>query len=226
VEDYVLGYLPAASALSFGTESGGPVGDRRLLALGPARAQLRYAGEEVRSLARYLPSDPLVLVGPRATESSFKEKAGSYRVLHLATHGYFNKRNPLLSGLDLEPGEREDGRLEVHEILDLRLDADLVTLSACNTALGTGYFAEVPAGDDFVGLTRAFLLAGSPSVLASLWEVNDRSTLQLMRRFYRNWREADKAVALALAQREMLAAAGAYRHPYFWAPFVLAGSMN
>jgi CHAT domain-containing protein/Tfp pilus assembly protein PilF len=226
VEDYVLGYLPAASALSYGPESGGPVSERRLLALGPARARLRYAGQEVRSLARYLPADPLVLVGPPATESSFKEKAGSYRVLHLATHGYLNKRNPLLSGLDLEPDEREDGRLEVHEILDLRLDADLVTLSACNTALGTGYFAEVPAGDDFVGLTRAFLVAGSPSVLASLWEVNDRSTLRLMQRFYGHWRGADKAVALALAQREMLGAAGAYRHPYYWAPFVLAGSMN
>ncbi len=226
VEDYVLCYLPAASALLHGSESGGPVSDRRLLALGPARSRLRYAGEEVRSLPRYLPADPLVLVGRRATESSFKEKAGSYRVLHLATHGYFNKLNPLLSGLELEPDEREDGRLEVHEILDLRLDADLVTLSACNTALGSGYFAEVPAGDDFVGLTRAFLLAGSPSVLASLWEVNDRSTLQLMQRFYRHWRGADKAVALARAQREMLGVAGAYRHPYFWAPFVLAGSMN
>jgi CHAT domain-containing protein/predicted negative regulator of RcsB-dependent stress response len=226
VEDYVLGYLPAASALSYGSANAEPVRDRRLLALGPTRSRLRYAGEEVRSLPRYLPADPLVLVGPRATESSFKEKAGSYQVLHLATHGYFNKRSPLLSGLDLERDAREDGRLEVHEILDLRLDADLVTLSACNTALGSGYFAEVPAGDDFVGLTRAFLLAGSPSVLASLWEVNDRSTLQLMRRFYRNWREADKAVALARAQREMLGGAGTYRHPYFWAPFVLAGSMD
>ena len=74
--------------------------------------------------------------------------------------------NPLLSGLTLEADTQEDGRLEVHEILGLRLNANLVTLSACDTALGSGYFAEVPAGDDLVGLTRAFLFAGSPSVCA------------------------------------------------------------
>ncbi len=105
-------------------------------------------------------------------------------MLHLATHGYFNRFNPLLSGLELEPDGREDGRLEVHEILGLKLAARLVVLSACDTALGGGYFAEVPSGDDIVGLTRAFLFAGSPSVVASLWAVNDRSTMGLMRAFY------------------------------------------
>ena len=101
-----------------------------------------------------------------------------------------------------------------------------MTLSACDTALGSGYFAEVPAGDDFVGLTRAFLFAGSPSVLASLWEVNDRSTLRLMRSFYRHLRQSDKVTALALAQREMYENSGQHVHPYFWAPFVLVGEMK
>ena len=95
-----------------------------------------------------------------------------------------SKLNPLLSGIDLEPDPSEDGRLEVHEIMELRLKARLVTLSACETALGTSYFTELPAGDDFVGLTRAFLFAGSRSVLASLWKVEDRSTLELMEAFY------------------------------------------
>jgi len=147
-------------------------------------------------------------------------------VIHVATHGYFNKLNPLLSGLELEPSRREDGRLEVHEILGLRLNADLVTLSACEAAMGSGYFAEVPAGDDFVGLTRAFLFAGSPSVLATLWEVDDRSTLQLMKSFYRQLGQTDKARALAEAQRSMLNPGGPYRHPYFWAPFVLVGEIK
>ena len=81
----------------------------------------------------------MLLLGSRATESSFKRLADRYDVIHLATHGYFNKMNPLLSGVTLEPDAEEDGRLEVHEILQLKLNAELVTLSACDTALGSGY---------------------------------------------------------------------------------------
>src|SRR4029077_13082906 len=161
----------------------------------------------------------------QATESSFKRLAGQYDVIHLPTHGYFNKMNPLLSGVTLEPDAQEDGRLEVHEILGLRLKAKLVTLSACDTALGSGYFAEVPAGDDLIGLTRAFLFAGTPSVLASLWEVNDRSAGILMHSFYGHLRDDDKAAALAKAQREMRARV-LYRHPYYWGAFTLVGQMN
>ena len=155
--------------------------------------------------------------------------APHYRLLHLATHGYFNKLNPLLSGLQMEADAVHDGRLELHEILGLRLDADLVTLSACQTGLGSGYFAQVPAGDDFVGLTRAFLYAGSTAVLATLWEVDDASTLALMKQFYGGFQPAtgteDKANALALAQRALLSSRE-YKHPYFWAPFVLVGEMG
>src|SRR3970040_718169 len=104
--------------------------------------------------------------------------------------------------------------------MELRLRPRLVTLSACETALGASYFTEVPAGDDFVGLTRAFLFAGSPSVLATLWEVDDRSTLPLMKSFYRQWGQTDKARALAEAQRSRLNPGGPSRPPYFWAPFV------
>ena len=104
-----------------------------------------------------------------------------------------------------------------------------MTLSACQTGLGSGYFAEVPAGDDFVGSTRAFLYAGSTAVLATLWEVDDASTLALMKSFYGGLRQAagteDKATALALAQRALLAS-DEYKHPYFWAPFVLVGDMS
>jgi len=115
--------------------------------------------------------------------------------------------------------------MEVHEILGLKLNANLVTLSACDTALGSGYFADVPAGDDLIGLTRAFLYAGAPSVLASLWEVNDRSAVRLMQSFYRRLGNANKAAALAQTQRE-LKGRGAYRHPYYWSGFVLVGQMN
>ena len=108
-------------------------------------------------------------------------------MLHLATHGLFNKVNPLLSGLELEADAENDGLLQVHEVLGLRLNADLVTLSACETGLGSGYFAEVPAGDDFVGMTRAFLAAGSASVVATLWDVDDQASGTLMKRFLRTF---------------------------------------
>jgi CHAT domain-containing protein len=165
LNDYVVSYLPAAAALRTAPRASAAPS---MLAMAPASTRLRYSRQEATTVARLFVNDPLLLVGPRATEGAFKSSAGRYSVLHLATHGYFNKFNPLLSGLELEPGGREDGRLEVHEILGLRLNANLVVLSACDTALGSGYFTEVPAGDDLVGLTRAFLFAGSAAVVASL----------------------------------------------------------
>ena len=139
---------------------------------------------------------------------------------------YLNRAAPLLSALELEPDAENDGRLEVHEILQLKLKAQLVTLSACETALGSGYFTDVPAGDEFVGLTRAFLSAGARSVVASLWQVDDRSTMKLMERFYRERAsgDGDSASALAKAQREMSKTGGQYSHPYYWAPFVAVGN--
>jgi CHAT domain-containing protein/Tfp pilus assembly protein PilF len=224
VDDYVLAYLPAASSLVNGVINGNR--GKAVFALAPARSHLVYAQQEAKRVTDFFPSKDLLLLGDRATEFEFKRKASQYQILHLATHGYFNKLNPLFSGVELEPDTHDDGRLEVREILGLQLHANLVTLSACDTALGGGYFADVPAGDDLVGLTRAFLSAGSESVLASLWEVNDRSTLILMSSFYGDLRREDKAQALAKAQREMLRQGGRFAHPYFWAPFVLVGQMN
>jgi len=112
----------------------------------------------------------------------------------------------------------------VHEILELKLNATLVTLSACGTAMATGYLTEIPSGDDFVGLSRAFLYAGSRSVLASLWEVDDHSTSLLMRQFYRRWEKSDRATALAEAEAELRRADARYQHPYYWAPFILIGN--
>ena len=192
--------------------------------MAPARSRLLHAGSEVRAISSFFPGDSSIAVGREATESRFKTEAGGHSVLHLATHGYFNKLSPLLSGLELEPDGADDGRLEVHEILDLRLQATLVTLSACETALGSGHFTELPVGDDFAGLTRAFLFAGSEAVMASLWKVNDRSTRDLMRRFYGELVRSDPATALARAQRQMLRQGDEYVHPYYWAPFVVAGA--
>lgn len=191
--------------------------------MAPTSPRLRYAGAEARAVVEAHAEPRRLLFGKAATESAFKSAAPGFRVLHLATHSRWNRLNPLLSGLDLEPGSGEDGRLEVHEILGLRLDASLVTLSACETALGTDLLGAVPAGDDFVGLTRAFLHAGSGAVLASLWEVDDRSTLELMRAFYARLATSGPSEALASAQRSMLSGRTALARPYDWAAFVLVG---
>ncbi len=221
--DFQLSYLPSAGSLVL-SRPGSPRTDG-LLALAPQNARLRHTEAEVHTVAKALEGEHKVLTGTEATEKAFKTLAGQYRVLHLATHAYWNRLNPLLSGLELEPGSGEDGRLEVHEILDLRLAADFVTLSACETALGSGFRGTTPVGDDFVGLTRAFLHAGSDGVVASLWEVDDESTLDLMRRFYSELSHHTPTAALAEAQRAMLNDGGP-QDPYLWAAFVVVGALE
>jgi CHAT domain-containing protein len=136
--------------------------------------------------------------------------------------GFFNRLNPLFSGIELEPTPTDDGRLQVLEILALALGADLVTLSACDTALGAGELSDLPAGEELVGLTRAFLSAGSRHVLATLWEISDRATAPLMTEFYRKSRTRPLPEALAALQRQRAHGGGPESHPWYWAAFVLA----
>jgi len=224
VDRYVIAYLPAAAAIL--RPPAGIDSRRSLLAVAPARGGLRHAPEEARAIDAIFRPHARTLIGDEATESRFKRIAGDFRTLHLATHGYFNRSSPLLSGLELEADEGEDGILRVHEILDLPLQANLVTLSACDTALGSGYFADTPAGDEFVALNRAFLAAGSESVMATLWQVDDRASVALMKQFYGQLRESpdegDAANALARAQRS-LRRSPQLGHPYYWAAYIVVG---
>ena len=157
-----------------------------------------------------------------ATEAAFRRFGPEQRVLHLATLGYLNRANPMYSHLELAAGDGHDGRLEVHEVFGLRLKAALVVLSACHTAVASGSQGSVPAGEDWVGLARAFLAAGARNVVGSLWAVEDRSTAQVMARFYAAGGATDPAAALAAAQRTVSAAPG-QGHPYYWAGFVAIG---
>ena len=224
VDRYTLAYLPAAAALLRAPVDVGS--ERSLLAVAPSRGGLRHATEETRAIDALFQPHARALVGAEATEGRFKQLAGEYLLLHLATHGYFNRTSPLLSGLELEVDPGEDGMLRVHEILDLPLHASLVTLSACDTALGSGYFADTPAGDDFVAISRAFLAAGSASVMATLWQVDDEASVSLMKRFYGRLRATvaatDAAQALALSQRA-LRRSPQLGHPYYWAAYVVIG---
>lgn len=148
---------------------------------------------------------------------------GRYRILHFATHALLNHRHPDLSGIVLslvdERGRPRDGFLRLHDIYNLRLGADLVVLSACRTALGK----EIQ-GEGLVGLTRGFFYAGSPRVVASLWNAPDEGTAELMARFYRALLQEKLPPAAALRKAQLsLAAEPRWRSPYYWASMVFQG---
>lgn len=146
-----------------------------------------------------------------------------YRIIHFSTHGILDSRRPELSGLVLsqvsKTGEPQPGLLRLHEIYNLRLNADLVVLSACQTGLGKDV-----RGEGLIGLTRGFMYAGAPRVVASLWQVDDAATSALMKEFYRGMlvRNLTPAAALRAAQLEMLKKK-AWQSPYYWGAFVLQG---
>ena len=178
---------------------------------------------EVASLSRLFEGSATTYLGADATESRAKA-IKSARYLHFATHGLLDPRAPLNSALALSlPAQRRDGEenglLQAWEIFEqVRLDTDLVTLSACETALG----AEL-AGEGLIGLTRAFHYAGARSVLASLWRVADDSTADLMVRFYGHLKAGlSKDEALRRAQRDTIAQPRTSA-PFHWAAFILSG---
>jgi CHAT domain-containing protein/Tfp pilus assembly protein PilF len=178
--------------------------------------------EEVRALAALFPA-AVVYTGAAATGAQLAHLPVRPRYLHLACHALLDRRFPLDSGLALATpqgaGAEDSGLLQAWQIFEkVRLDADLVTLSACGTGLG-----REAAGEGLIGLSRAFQYAGARSILASLWGVSDRSTPTLMARFYTLLRQGrPKDVALAEAQRELLRG-GRLAHPYSWAGFELSG---
>jgi CHAT domain-containing protein len=239
-ERYVVRYTPSATALSLerpGRSDGGIVAVGNPIfgvpadslagaawASGPRLAPLPNTARELASLEGLANGRALtVLSGSEASAERVRAlpQLPGAGIVHLATHGDVNEAEPDRSGLWLAPDSAGSGpsRLEVADVLRMKLTADLVTLSACQTGLG-----KVERGEGVIGLQRAFLAAGARSVLVSLWSVNDQSTATLMETFYRRTlsRGEDRASALTAAKREMLASA-ATRSPFYWAPFVLVG---
>lgn len=178
------------------------------------------ARREVEGIAELYPKERRVVYqGAKATEGLVKGLNGGFRHarrVHLATHGTFDEHRPESSALLLAPGPAgEDGRLTVAEIFNLRVDAELVVLSACNTGQG-----KQVAGEGLVGMSRAFFYAGAPTLVVSLWPADDVTTAKLMTSFYRNMEAVrDKAEALRRAKLELASKVS----PYYWAPFILVG---
>jgi len=164
-----------------------------------------------------------VLLGVRATEQSLKDLAlEDYRIVHFACHGLLDEKVPFRSALILSAGsdDGEDGILQAREIYNMRLDADLVVLSACQTGRG-----GLERGEGLLGLPRMFFYAGSKSVISTLWPIGDRSTALFMDGFYEYLAQGQgKAAALKLAKVRMLRSK--YSHPFHWAAFILNGDFG
>lgn len=178
--------------------------------------------QKIDSLFRLHQFSTLLCTHRQATEHTFKKtNLLPYSYVHLATHGMVNESKPELSELFLckEGGSNEDGNLFTGEIFNLKLNARLVTLSACQTGLG-----KITRGEGIIGLSRALLYAGAQNVMVSQWTVNDASTAALMVEFYKNLLSGNSNLALALQKAKCsLAKHPTYAQPYYWAPFVLIG---
>jgi len=168
----------------------------------------------------------VLLLGRDATEAGLREalaRRPRWRAVHLACHGIVDPERPTLSSLALTPAGADDGYLTALEVLDLPASADLVVLSACETGRG-----RIVAGEGIVGLTRSFMFAGAPRVVCSLWKVDDEATGALMTTFYQLWNPRDGAPGLPTAEalrraQDAVRAQPRWRHPYFWAAWVLWG---
>jgi len=222
IDRYNIRILPSANVMKF-------LRDRReghagnLLAfgnpdLGDPNYDLPGAQNETIAITKDKPKSKLLL-RKQATETALKRYGEQFRYIHFATHGTFIAESPLSSSLLMAGDGENDGKLTVGELYDMSLPADLVTLSACETALG-----KVANGDDVIGFTRGFLYAGASSIVSSLWKVDDQATSILMQEFYRNLKQADKRSALRSAQLKIKNTYNS--HPYFWAAFQMTGSVQ
>jgi CHAT domain-containing protein/predicted negative regulator of RcsB-dependent stress response len=210
IDRHDLSYAASASVLKICRNRKPPERSGRDLILAVADELTPHINDEVEALRKLLP-DADIFVGAEASEDKLRKYAPTAGKIHIASHGVFRADNPMFSSLRLG-----DNWLNLFDIFNLKLGAEITTLSACETGM-----SAVWEGDELLGLARGFLYAGTPSLVVSLWMVNDRSTAQMMRRFYEGLRDKlSKARALREAILEVKAA---YPHPYYWAPFVLLG---
>jgi CHAT domain-containing protein len=252
IEDYALSYAPSLSVLkemmrprrtatkpasaqspmtllAFGNpDISGQTPTRLKVTLGEPLASLPEAERQLKTLAAlYGTEQSKVYLGASASEDRVKAEAANFRVLQFAAHAVLNDSNPLYSRVVLArpPGSSEDGLLEAWEMMNLDLHADMVVLSACETARG-----RFGAGEGMIGMSWAFFIAGSPATIVSQWKVESYSTTELMLEFHRRLKSdtksgktiASKAEALRRASLKLMKT-DEYTHPFYWAGFVVVG---
>jgi len=219
----------SATLLAFGNPTVSEQAGKRIKAvlMDETLSPLPEAEKQVTELAKiYGPKQSRVYTGADAREDRAKTDLPAYSNIQFATHGILNSTSPMYSHLLLsqEPGlSKEDGLLEAWEVMNLNLSADVVVLAACETARG-----RVGAGEGMIGMSWAFFVAGSPTTVASQWKVESASTTQLMLEFHRNLKQPvrmSKSKALQQAAVKLMKNPQ-YKHPFYWAPFVLIGDGN
>ncbi len=218
VQDHMLSYLSSASLLQFTRAKSRRV-DGRTVAfgnpdLGNPAYNLRYAEREAKEVKLVFP-DAEVFLRKNASETQAKSLSENYSIIHFAAHAELNGKAPKETALLLAADGANDGSFSVDEVFGMTLTSSLVVLSACETALG-----PVSRGDELIGMTRAFIYAGTPSVITTLWKVNDKASYLLMKEFYLNVRTMRKLDALRRAQITLIES---YSHPFYWAAFMLTG---
>lgn len=185
---------------------------------------LEYSRSEVEKISNlYSSTKQKLLFGDAAREEEIKnENLTRYKKLHFSTHGILDEQYPARSAivLTLDGDPAEDGYLQMHEVFNLNLSADLVVLSACQTGLG-----QLVKGEGIIGISRAFFYAGASSILVSLWHVDDKTTAEFMVNFYQNLEAGmSKSQALQQVKTQFISRADRECHPFYWAPFVLTGN--
>jgi CHAT domain-containing protein len=209
IDRFTVAYAPSARIHAMcDRRRGNSAGPSLLLGVQDKRAP--WIRREVNAVASVVP-DPQILLGSRATSDVLRNIGGSSRLIHIATHGFFRRDNPMFSSVRLA-----DTYLNIYDLYELRLPVELLALSGCGTGLSV-----VTAGDELLGLIRGLLFSGPESLLLTLWNVNDRTTAQFMASFYSRLRvHSDKGLALRDAMLELRKT---HPHPFYWAPFVLVG---
>jgi len=209
IDAFSVSYAPSATVFGLCQARSSNL-SRSALVLGVPDSAAPSVLDEAHAVSAAIPGAEL-FVGKSATAGVLQEKGQQSRFIHIATHGYFRQDDPMFSGIRLG-----DGILSLYDLYQLRLPAELITLSGCATGLSV-----VANGDELLGLIRGLIYAGAQSALLTLWDVHDHSTTQFMSAFYGHLSTLeDKAAALrqaALDLREI------HPHPYYWAPFVLLG---
>lgn len=222
-------YAPSASSLLQMKVAAGAreKKNKTLLMSNPARPDSGKAFPDLQGAARlaaelppvYGKDDTVVLTGEAASEHALKRRTGEFDTLHYAVHGVFDPATPLQSHLRLAPGEGEDGLLEAREIMELRLDASLAVLAACESGRG-----GEDAGEGIIGMTWAFFLAHCPTVVASQWKVDSASLSELSLGLHKQLAGGTSAAAALQRAATELRKNRAYRHPFYWAPFIVVGA--
>ncbi|HUE95091.1 MAG TPA: CHAT domain-containing tetratricopeptide repeat protein, partial [Longimicrobiaceae bacterium] len=230
-EEFVLVHVPSAASVRL---LRGSAGRRRprggAVALAPFPDRLPATAVEIEALGNALPGARR-LRGSQATERRLRQALEEAGIVHVATHGILNALNPMFSRIELIPGPSrrgdelpwtDDGRLEVHEVLGIRIASDLVFLSGCETGMGTVGATTFDRGGELATLAQAFLSSGAKSVIATLWRVEDRGAAIFATRFYRALESSAAPEALAAAQRAMIADPR-WSSPYHWAAYRISG---